>query len=217
MNTWLKPLFLTGFILASLLVAAKVTTGQECQQLYGGGQICPRGEVLIDKLVRNPGSGNFVDNLGTNDPKLAAGQEVTFRLTVKNVSAVLLDRVDVFDILPAELEYVSGPNGATYDANSRELRFVVENLAANESRDFEVKARVVGADRLPTDRSLICVTNRGEARIPENTDVDTAQVCIERPVVGELPSAGPAEWLLLLTGSGVLGAAGLKLIKLGKQ
>ncbi len=211
-KTLVGSIFLSLAIIAGLAAVTKVT-GQECQQLYGGGQICPRGEIAIDKLVKNPSTGNFVDNLGTSDPKFAVGQEVTFRLTVKNVSSVTLGTVDVFDILPSELEYVSGPDGATYDANTREIRFAVHDLEANAARDFEVKAKVVGADKLPQDQSLVCVINSGEARIAENTDKDTAQLCIERPIAGKLPETGPAEWMLVLTGSGIMGVTGLKLLR----
>ena len=210
-----KPLLISLAIVAGFFVASRVT-GQECQQLYGGyvGGPCPRGEVLIDKLVWNPTAETFVDNLGTGDHKFTATQEIIFRVTAKNTSSVFLDKIDVVDTLPAELTYLSSPG--TFDASTREIRWEVTGLEAGESRDFEIRAKVVTADKLPSDRSISCVVNAAEARIPENTDRDTSQVCIEQPIVGELPDTGPMEWLLVLGGSSVLGITGLRLMKRSK-
>ena len=220
MKSLLKPFSIAFATLLLFFVASRIVVGDECQQLYGGyvGGLCPRGEILIDKLVWNPtgskgGTGVFVDNLGTNDHKFTATQEIIFKVIVKNVSNVLLDKIDVVDTLPVELEYVSGPDGASFNKDTREIRWEVKDLEANASRDFEIKAKVVTADRLPQDRSLTCVVNAAEASIPENADGDTSQVCIEKPIVGELPDTGPAEWMLVIGGSGVFGIAGLTLIK----
>ena len=169
--------------------------------------MCHTGDVTIDKKVQNPQSFVFVDNLGSSDARFGVGQEVTFRLTVKNVSDVLIDKVDVFDFLPVELEYVSGPG--TYDVNTREVRFSVEQLSPNASRDFEVKAKV--AQNLP-DRSLITVVNKAEVRLVGETDKDSSQLVIEKPFAGGLPATGPAVEVML-TVSGLLGTAGIVLMK----
>lgn len=213
MKALIKPLLIATALVAGLVVTRTVS-GDGCQELYGGygGGTCPRGEVMIDKMVKNS-TGVYVDNLGMNDPKLAAGQEVTFRLTVKNTSNVLLSSVNVVDVLPEKLEYVSGPEGASYNKDTRELTFVVRDLAANASRDFEVKAKVVGVSQLSSGDRVICVVNTAEARIPENTDRDTAQVCIERPIVPSLPKTGPAESIMLLMGSVTMAGTGFTLIK----
>lgn len=218
----LKPFLLSLAIIAGFMVTSKVI-GNGCQELYGGygGRECPRGEVMIDKLVWKPetkgGEGVFVDNLGTEDHKFTATQEIIFRLTVKNISDVLLDKVEVRDRLPGDLEYISGPDGASFNSDSREIYFEVKDLEANESRDFEIRAKVKTADMLPQDKSLWCVVNEAEARIPENTDTDTSQICIEKPIVEELPDTGPMDWLLILGGSGVFGIAGITMIKRAKS
>ncbi|MBI2009859.1 MAG: DUF11 domain-containing protein [Candidatus Chisholmbacteria bacterium] len=211
-----KPLLLALGVLAGFFVANSVLSSG-CQELYGGyaGGVCPRGEVLIDKLVFKPGDkgteGVFVDNLSTSDHKFTATQEVIFKLTVKNTSSVFLDKIEVKDVLPNEFEYVSGPEGASFDSSTREIKFDVKDMKAGESRDFEIKTKVVTADRLPEGQTT-CVVNVATAHIPEDDDKDTAQVCIERPVVEKLPEAGPGEWLVVLGASSVAGVAGLKFL-----
>jgi len=220
MKTVLKALAVSVLIISGFLVANSAT-GQECPQAYGGayGGSCPRGQVLIDKLVWMPykDGGKFVDNLGTQDYKFTATQVVTYKIRVKNTSSVKLGTVEVKDWLPVEMEYVSGPDGATYRSENREVYFEVKDLGPGATRDFEVKTRIVTADKLPQDQSLMCVVNTADARIPENTDRDTAQVCIERPIVSELPDSGPAEWMLVLGGSGAFGIAGLSLMRRAKK
>ncbi len=196
-----------GLSLLALSVAQPVAAQYGCPNAYGG-EVCPTGDVTIDKKVQNPQDSIFVDNLGINDPRFKEGQEVTFRLTVKNVSDTLIDKVDVFDFLPAELEYISGPG--TYDINTREVRFLVEQLGPNASRDFEVKAKV--AQNLP-NRSLITVVNKAEARLVGETDKDSSQLVIERPFAGGLPATGPEVWTLVLGGSSLSTALGLALMK----
>ena len=195
-----------GIGLGVLVLANPVSAQYGCPNAYGG-EVCPTGDVTIDKKVQNPQSFVFVDNLGSSDARFGVGQEVTFRLTVKNVSDVLIDKVDVFDFLPVELEYVSGPG--TYDVNTREVRFSVEQLSPNASRDFEVKAKV--AQNLP-DRSLITVVNKAEVRLVGETDKDSSQLVIEKPFAGGLPATGPAVEVML-TVSGLLGTAGIVLMK----
>ena len=64
-------LFLTAFILAFSHRAALA----RCEQQYGGGETCYEGELRLDKVVKNPSTGTYVDNLFSSDP--------IFRLTKK--------------------------------------------------------------------------------------------------------------------------------------
>lgn len=214
-----KPFLIAIAVVAGFFVATRVISSG-CTELYGGyGGVCPKGEVFIDKKVWMPSDkgieGTFVDNLTTTDHKFTATQEVTFRLTVKNTSLVFLSSIEVKDVLPQEFEFVSGPDGASFDANTREIKFEVKDMKAGESRDFEIKTKVVTADKLPQDK-ITCVVNVATAHIAENDSKDTAQVCIERPVIEKLPEAGPGEWLVVLGVSSVAGVAGLKLLKRSK-
>lgn len=195
-------LVLASFVFLAAFSFFKVwAQSNECQQIYGGGLICPRGEVLVDKMVRNPQSGTFVDNLGINDPRFSPEQEVVFRLILKNPGTATLSKMEVKDIFPNFLDFLAGPG--TFDTVSKTLTFTAENLAPQESRQFEVKAKVVPSQNFPQNQSLLCVVNTAEVRGDDRFDRDTTQLCLEKKVLGAevIPVTGPKHWVFAISGS----------------
>lgn len=180
-----------------------------CVPVYGGGVSCPRiGQVLINKTVRNPSTGVFVDNLGPSDPRYHPGNLVTFHLKVSNNGDQMLDKVTVTDKLPDFVDFTSGPGN--YDNHSKTLTFDVLNLAGGTSQTFEIVARVVHVAVLPADKSIVCEVNTVDAVSSSQTDHDESQFCIEKQmVVPSAPSAGPKEWMLTFAGLGTALTIGL--------
>ena len=84
---------------------------------YGGE--AEAGQVMVDKMVRNPLTNEYVDNLGLNDAKFSAEGVVFFKITVQNTGGSTLDEINVTDYLPVYLQYVSGGN---YNAMSKDLK-----------------------------------------------------------------------------------------------
>lgn len=177
-----------------------VSAAWNCEPIYGGGEQCyGTGELLIDKTVKNPDTGLFVDNLGVNDPKYAPGQEVLYRLEVKNTGSSEFSKVTVKDIFPSYLDFVWGPLG--WNSDTRTLQFDIYNLKSGESRQYEVMARVFAKENLPSDKSLICVVNTGSVEADGKFDSDQTQVCFEKKVLGitTLPPTGIENlWLVAL-------------------
>lgn len=184
--------------------------GGPCEPVYGGGEVCvSKGQILINKAVKNPSTGAFVDNLSlTNDPKYSAGQTVEFQLTLTNTGKDNLKEVTVTDIFPSFITFESGTG--TYDSNSKSLVFKVNDLKAGESRVFIVKGKVVAISSLPVDQAVTCVVNQVKAKSSENESSDVSQFCIEKvittkggnpvmpaPQITSTPSTG-AESLALL-------------------
>ncbi|MBI4057874.1 DUF11 domain-containing protein [Candidatus Microgenomates bacterium] len=224
-----KLVFSTVLSLLSLFViVAPATADTTCQPVYGGGQTCVQvGNVLINKTVKNPQTGAFVDNLGVNDPKFSPDQQVPFQLTVTNTGSSTLSKVTVKDTLPQFVDYVSGLG--TFDQASKTLTFEVSDLKANESRTFNLTAKVVSVGALPSDQSVVCVVNQAQATANNQTSADNAQFCIQtqpQPTKGgqqptetkgglkvfpptqqsQMPSTGPeALALLALIPSGIAG------------
>ena len=195
--------FLTAFIFTASAVG-KVSADAGCVPVYGGGVQCPRaGQVLINKTVRNPSTGVFVDNLGLNDPKYRPLQTVIFHITVQNSGDQNLDTVKVADKIPQFLDFMSGPG--SYDPSSRVLTFTASNLVGGTSQTFEVKGRVVAASVLPPEKSVVCPVNIADAVSGSQSDHDESQFCIEKQlVVPAVPKAGPEHWLATL---GIFGSA----------
>lgn len=153
-------------------------------------------DLTINKEVRNPITGLFVDNLSVTDAVYSLGSEVLFRLTIKNASGETFNPVTVKDVFPDQLTFVSGPG--TYDSKNRALTFTLENLAAGESRTVEVLAKFATSGI----SSGTCVTNTAYVSAPARPagDSDTAQLCVQTEVLGAttLPVAGFSDILLAL-------------------
>lgn len=197
----LKIILILVLVVSGLVLGArKVNASWQCEPIYGGGETCwGTGELLIDKTVKNPDTGLFVDNLGVNDPKYTPGQEVLYRLEVKNTGSSEFSKVTVKDVFPSYLDFVWGPLG--WNSDTRTLQFDIYNLVVGESRQYEVMARVFAKENLPSDKSLVCVVNTGSVEADEKTDSDQAQVCFEYKVLGitTLPPTGIENlWIVAL-------------------
>lgn len=209
LNKLFKVIPTSLFLGTLLFISAKnALSAVRCETQYGGGQVCVRtGQLQIDKEVFNPQENKFVDNLGLTSHKFNPGEEVVFRLMIKNVGDANFEKVNVSDSLPSLLERTSG-----------DLSFDINNLGPGSSVEREIKAKVVSSSQFPTDKTVVCVVNTAEARSGDERDKDTAQVCLERKVLGAVaqPSTGPQNWLLILTLSILAGATGLSLKRLIK-
>lgn len=186
-----------------------------CETQYGGREVCVRtGQLQIDKEIFNPQDKKFVDNLGINDHKFAPGDQITFKLKIKNVGDATFDKVSVTDSLPSLLELASGS-----------LSFELSNLTPGKTEEREIKAKVTASGNFPADKAIVCVVNTAEISSGNEKDRDTTQVCLERKVVGpapiagpeKLPPTGPEDWLPLLVLGTLTGISGLYLIKFSKR
>lgn len=209
-----KIAILVSLLLVPLfLVTARLALASvRCEKQYGGGEICVKtGQLQINKEVWDPDGKKFVDNLGISSRRFAPGEEITFRLSTKNVGDATFDKVQVIDSLPQHLELVSG--NTSFDIN---------NLTVGNTQSAEIKARVVSADKLPSDKSIICEVNSAEVVSGAERDRDTAQVCLEKQVFGigggpkVLPKAGAENWLIAL-GSIFALAIGAYVMKTSKR
>lgn len=201
------------------------TTTVECQPIYGGGQTCPQApNIAINKQVKNPQTGSFVDNLNVNDPKFSPNQTVSFKITLTNTGNVNMASVNIRDIFPQFVNFISGPG--SFDTNTKTLSFTVSNLSTNESRTFDISGKVISNDQLPDNKGIVCVVNQAIATMStdgQQTSQDNSEFCIQKqaveqpttkgglkvfpqPQVATTPSTGPGALpLLALLPSGVLG------------
>ena len=193
--------------MVSLLVVKNSLAIVRCETQYEG-EVCKEIELLLDKKVWDPKDGAWDDNivgLSVDIYKFAPGEEITFRLKIKNVGDEKFDKVYVKDTLPDYFELVSG-----------DLEFEIDDLDPDEEVEREFKVRVKPQENLP-NQSPICdtnTTNRAKAWSGDEVDEDSSQVCIARKVLAaELPPTGPQNALLLLGFSLLSGLTGISLIK----
>lgn len=213
---------------ATRVEASKV----ECFKQYGGGETCivkKEGKLELDKKVKNPKSGNFESDIkptgGSNPYSFKSGENVVFRIIVKNVGDVELKDIELKDRLPNFVKYHSGDGKGASD--NTQVEFSKFNLKPGESKEFQFMTRIAHDGILPKD-SRICVTNIAEAKGIWANDkdkkeeaVDYANFCIELPkikgvedVKKEAPKVLPvtgADTMILVTTA----AFGLMLIGYG--
>ena len=207
-------------LFASLSASATYAAGNAGYGQYGQyGSPAQQQSILIDKTIATGettkgGQQTFVDNLSLSDPKFKPGDEITFKLKVKNTVDSLTSNVKVTDVLPGSLDLVSG--GSLKSDGS--VVIDAGDFKPNEEKEFTVKTRVKSVDRLPADRGVFCELNKARVQTDQASDEDTAQFCIEKQVVGvkQVPQAGPEAGLLLFGGELAALTAGIYLKKKSK-
>lgn len=200
-----------------MFIASSVNAQYGQYGQYGG--TTPNFAIIIDKMVGKPGQTKggdsfvYVDNLSASDARYAAGQDVWFKLKIKNTSNELLQNVTVKDFLPSYVDPVEGPG--TYDAGSKTITIAAGDLNPDQEKEYFIKTRIVSQDQLPADKGIFCIVNKSQAYNDKISDEDSAQLCIEKQVqnfvqgVSKAPAAGPEMGTLLLSGQLFALGAGL--------
>ncbi|HBL52111.1 MAG: hypothetical protein UT38_C0016G0017 [Microgenomates group bacterium GW2011_GWA2_39_19] len=192
-----KLLAISTFAFFALLLTPKQALADvRCESQYGGGQVCvTTGQLQVNKKVCDPDKGScdptsagfsdrLIDNLGLSSRRFTPGDNITFRIEVKNVGSTTINNVSVTDTLPAHLELVSG-----------DLSFNIGSLGAGQVVSRDIVAKVVSADKF-TVGSVACEVNTATVTgdgVP--SDSNTAQICMSKEAV--LPKAGPENWYAL--------------------
>ena len=195
----MKKLIIGSLIASSLFLPTTILADSSCGSIYGGN--CANPNFTINKTVKNPVNGEFVDNLSANSPHFLPDQTINFRLHVQNTGNTDLNNVQVQDRLPNYIDFISGPG--SFDKNSTTLTFTVDNLKQGEFRDYDVAAKIQPTSAIPTN-GISCVTNFAQATMSNQISSDTSVFCIESQVmapVQQLPKTGPKETGLLLSAS----------------
>jgi len=172
-----------------------------CQPIYGGGQTCvSTGNILIDKKILNPKTQlGFVDNLGVNDERFQPDSTINFQINLTNTGHADIKHVDVKDQFPQYVVFTKGPG--KFDANTKTLSFIVDDLKPNETRVFAVAGKIVSENRLPIDLGIVCSVSQATAVTSDaGTSQDNAQFCIQKPsqtrqkqvLAAKISKGGPA-------------------------
>lgn len=217
---FMKKTLILGIVLsffAFLFVAVPVSADSVCQPIYGGGEQCSNTQWYINKMVLNPSTNVYVDNLTLSDPKFKPGQMVQFRIQVTNTGTATLGVIKVTDTLPnyIDLDTVQGPTSV--DKATGKVTFEVNSLNAGQSKEAFISAKVKGAGAFPAAKNTLCPVNHVEAQTANVGNVsDTAQFCIQKESTAPtaVPKTGASE-VVLLGLAGIL-PAGMYLLRKSK-
>jgi uncharacterized repeat protein (TIGR01451 family) len=172
------------FAFLALPQVSFASTAPNCTPLYGGGQTCEQFDpLLINKTVQNPQTKGYVDNLSPTDPQYTPGQTVVFKLTINNTSNATVSKITATDILPPYITFSKGQG--TYDADTKTLRFTIDQLKGNETKVFFIEGKAVAKDALPNDQQSRCVINQATVTANNKTSQDNALICLAKePING---------------------------------
>jgi|GEM_PF-641775 len=181
----------------------------------------PSISIMIEKKVGMPAAKasdpttlNYVNNLSPTDPRFHAGDDVNFRIRIKNTSNIH-QHVTVRDFITPHISPSAGPG--SFDGANRIISFDAGTFAPNEERIFYITTVVNAENTFPSDKNLFCELNRAEAHADDPADDSSySQFCIERaaaaapvptkiPLKGavippNIPSTGPELGIALLSG-----------------
>lgn len=184
--------FIISLLIASVYYLFLTTPvfAQDCQAVYGGGQVCPiERKVAVNKTVMHPKTLQFIDNLTINDPRFAPNQIIPFQISVINSSKTTLPKVTVIDVLPQFTTFVSGPGN--FNSTNQNLSFDVFQLQPDEIRTFTINAKALPLNGIQ-DQAIVCVTNNVFSQIDNQVAKDTAQVCIQKEAAQVVQQPGAA-------------------------
>jgi len=175
-------------------------------------------DLTIDKEVKNPITNVYVENLGSTDPTFSPDSIVSFKLIVKNTSGETFSSVKIVDQFPDYLTYTGSTVKGDYDAGQRRLVMTLDRLAAGETREIEVTARVADKSAFATN-DFFCASNYATVTSVErpNGDNNTAEFCMTARVNGAttLPIAGFNDLFTMIPFI-TLGGMGIALLKKNK-
>lgn len=215
-NTMTKPVVLSLSALAlviTLQTAASAVSAQACGQY--GTSACPPTDLTINKQVRNPITGVFVENLVDGDAAYSPNTTATYMLKITNSGNTTFNTVQVTDTVPDKM---TNPKVSDSDKDkvtnvtnpdNRTITFVLKDaLRAGETR--EVKIEVTIGTNFGSVKTCSLV-NTARVTADDRSNSDSAALCVITSVSGSttLPKAGPEDYLPLLPflGTGITGLA----------
>lgn len=155
-------------------------------------------DLTVNKLVKNPITNVFVENLGSNDPTFSPGSTITYRLYVKNGSGETM-RTTLKDTLPQYLSFESASVASSYDAANKIVTMDLGDMISGSDKTIEVKAKVANRASFDKNHTVFCTTNYSKVTSPArpNGDDDTANACITTGTA-HLPVAGVNDIAMLI-------------------
>lgn len=165
------------------LLAVNVVNARECHTVYGGGEVCENGDLTLDKKVFNPEANEYWDNIAADSYTFSPEQEVKFSLRIKNITDVETDGVRLVDDFARLVDYMFylGADGKEYpvDFRDNELKFIFDDVDADEEITVYFTARFKGQDELPVGTT--CITNKAKvySREDDVSDSDYASFCVK--------------------------------------
>lgn len=142
-------------------------------------------QIVVDKKIRPINDENFYDNIDPAKKVFVNGEQLEFKITVKNTGEQTLYNINVKDILPNYLSLLFYPG--VYNKTSNNVETEIDQLNPGESKDFYIRANVSDVPSSNMEGKKLLQINKAEAGNDKVYDSDQAQYFIEAKSV---PSTG---------------------------
>lgn len=203
--------FLLFFILVNPVMA------RSCHTVYGGGEVCESCNLIVDKEIWNPTKNEYWDNIDSSYYTFKAGEEIKFKIMIKNTSDIKVNNVEIKEYLPSYLDYVSASiaeDGHSYEwrSNERYVLYFMGSLDPDQTKTAYVTVRVKGENDIPVGISTL--TNKAYGYSSnECSDTNYANFAIKREGKGTVlgttsPETGNNNLILMIEGMGFILMAG---------
>jgi uncharacterized repeat protein (TIGR01451 family) len=157
-----------------------------CVPIFGGGATCARdASVVVNKQIKDPKSGKYVDSLTT---PYAPGQAITFHIFVTNTTTNTVNGISIKDTFPTYLSYAAGDG--KFDFSNQTFTANVTSLTKGQSKAISVTVTVVSADKIPGSPSPLCISNVVTATQNGKTSTDTTPFCLTRTAPAQTAQSG---------------------------
>lgn len=163
----------------SLTQPAQAEVAPQCYNLYNSPGSCSTStQFTVQKQIKNPATGQFVDNLPLDQGSVQPGSTVVFRITITNTKGLLIENFNLTDTLPDALTSVKTQKGNFNPANNT-LSYYLDQLEPDASDSFEFEATVKASDDLSGGTPL-CLANIVSVSASYDDVVDNVQFCISK-------------------------------------
>lgn len=131
------------------------STGGVVLAQYDGGE--ETLVLIVDKKIRSSSDGLILDNFDKSQKIFIEGGTIEFIVRVENNGQTEKTNVKVVDKLPLYLKLLFYPG--TYNSEKREIEWIIDKLAAGESKTYNIRAFISGVPEEYTVASPKQLTN----------------------------------------------------------
>lgn len=206
----MNKIVLTLIATAAIFIASTSDTSAQYGCPPYGAECPPASKIVVDKTVRDPRAKGdvYVDNLTIADYKFAPGEDVIFKITIKNTGDRDVENIEAVDLIPV-LNDVLLASGDTR-SSIREITKSFGTLKSGETKTWYIRTRVKGAESIPA--GTVCgdpkAINRVTVHAKDMPDTsDTSSFCIQKTVLGttKQPETGAEMYLIATALAGLVG------------
>lgn len=178
---------------------------------------CVAKRMYLDDS-RNRAGFYYIENEIVDTNVLQNGQIILYNVVVKNTGGNSVPDTTITDKLSANLTYVDGDTGCSYDSTTRVVTCTIGALASNSEaqRTFRVSVNVAGGTTSVSNTAEVSSTNGQRDSCSVQIDATGKVVVPPSPIPTALPQAGVFEVTAGTIGVGllllILGGLGLLLI-----